>query len=329
MAASLTLQDIQAILNLVNIKGFSGTFTALGGGQLNDTFLLDFGPNQVILRVSRYEGQSTLQYEAAALQLLDLPQVPKTLFFNPQSLYKGRMWILETRLTGAMSSRLTPPQFAHLGELLAQVHKVKSTEAGVHLWEALLDNCESFGTADQLLAHPDPNLRSLMNKARDLFKKVQPYYNLITPVLIHSDVTPGNMLVDGDMVNLVDWEFAKYRDPMAEFSTMYYEDMEYNQGKWRIKIMPEEKQALFEGYTRAGGAINEDRIQFWMWFDKLCAAAFLYWRLHQSGRPASDTERRQYQHDYDNLITSLNATSPVIPTLPHGDGPPPPIILHT
>jgi len=92
---------------------------------------------------------------------------------------------------------------------------------------------------------------------------------------------------------------------MCDFSTIYYEDIEYNKGKWRIKITQDEKKALFSGYITAGGEINEERIKFWIKFDKLGVAVFLYWRIHQSSRTTSDAEVKQYKLDYNNLIASL------------------------
>ncbi len=38
--------------------------------------------------------------------------------------------------------------------------------------------------------------------------------------LIHGDATPSNVLVDGQKINLIDWEFARFSDPMRDFSTI-------------------------------------------------------------------------------------------------------------
>lgn len=92
---------------------------------------------------------------------------------------------------------------------------------------------------------------------------------------------------------------------MADFSTIYYEDMEYNKGRWRIKIEPEEKTALFAGYEAGGGQIDEQRIRFWIRFDKLGAAIFLYWRINKSKRQTNQLQMDQYKLDYDNLLKSL------------------------
>jgi thiamine kinase-like enzyme len=169
-----------------------------------------------------------------------------------------------------------------------------------------MDSCKAFGTEAMLLNHPDTILRDLIRSAYEVFEQQQFFYDSITPTLIHSDATPSNILAHGDDVGLIDWEFSKFNDPMADFSTVYYEDMEYNQSKWRIQIRPDEKAALFNGYESGGGKIDEERIRFWTRFDKLTAAVFLYWRLHESTNSASQSQVEQYQLDFDNLVASLS-----------------------
>ena len=40
-------------------------------------------------------------------------------------------------------------------------------------------------------------------------------------------------------------------------------------------------------------------------FDKLGAAVFLYWRINQSGYPATTEQIDQYRVDLNNLLKSL------------------------
>ena len=85
-----------------------------------------------------------------------------------------------------------------------------------------------------------------------------PKLEQVIPALIHLDVAPSNILVNGDNGGgLIDWEFAKFSDPMAEFSTVFYDDMEYNNGKWCIQITDKERTALLDGYQKGGGEVYE------------------------------------------------------------------------
>lgn len=308
MESDIQLADINTLLKLANIVGFTGEYTALGGGEVNNTYKLKFPDKHLILRVAKDEGQSTLQYEARALELLDSLFIPKLIYFNEKHLIHERMWILESYLPGETHARLDAKQFYSLGQLLAIVHRVPSNESGVNLKEQFVYACRAFGDEDYLYNHPDLVLQQLIRKAFSEFEELQPLYAAVTPTLIHQDATPSNVLVDGNNVGLVDWEFSKFNDPMCDFSTIYYEDMEYNRGKWRIQIRDDEKLALFDGYNAAGGKLDESRIKFWIRFDKLGAAIFLYWRLNQSLRITNENEIIQYKLDYDNLISSLLIT---------------------
>lgn len=305
MESDIQLTDMHTVLNIAKVEGFTGEYTALGGGEVNNTYKLNFPDKHLILRVAKDEGQSTLQYEARALELLNSPFIPKLIYFSEKHLIHNRLWILESYLPGEIQARLSPDQFYNLGQLLAMVHQVTSNESGVNLKEQFVYACRAFVDEDCLYNHPDPILQQLIRKAFGEFEELQPVYATVTPTLIHQDATPSNILVDGNDVALIDWEFSKFNDPMCDFSTIYYEDMEYNRGKWRIQIREDEKLALFDGYRSAGGELDESRIKFWIRFDKLGAAIFLYWRLNQSTRTTHANEIAQYKHDYDNLISSL------------------------
>lgn len=288
------------------IKNFTGEYQPLGGGEVNNSFLLDLGEDKAVLRVSRDSGIDTLHNEARALGSLNLAQVPKLLYFDNEDLIDGKNWILESYVPGHTVERLTVPQFRELGKLLATVHNTTSSqEIGVNAWSLFLRSCKLFGDEAYLLSHPDVRLRSLITKSTELFKRKEEALANVRPSLIHSDATPSNILVDGDSVGLIDWEFAKYSDPLAEFSTIFYEDTEYNLGKWRIKINDSEREALYKGYQSAGGSINIDRIKFWMIVDKLGASVFLYWRLNVSDRELTYEQVQQYAYDYNNLLKSV------------------------
>jgi Ser/Thr protein kinase RdoA (MazF antagonist) len=245
--------------------------------------------------------------EARALRLFNTKHIPKLIYFDEKSRVNNRLWIIESCLPGTIIRRLSINQFYNLGCLLSQVHREPSSEVKVELRNQFIDSCKAFGDEQFLLSHPDAILRDLIRAAFKEFDSLQPTYDYIIPTLIHSDATPNNILVDGNEVGLIDWEFSKFSDPMRDFSTIYYEDIGYNQGKWRIKITAEEKQFLFAGYESVGGSIDEERIRYWIRYDKLGAAVFLYWRINQSSRSTNQQEIEQYKLDYKNLIASLSS----------------------
>lgn len=306
MSSTIDGKTLSHALSLAKITDFSGEYQELGGGEVNDTYKIHLADTSIILRIAKDEGQPTLVSEAQALQLLNSAYIPKLIYFDDKQLVNNRYWILETYLPGKPVKRLSPAQFHNLGRLLATIHRVPGSLSRTDLRQQFLSACRTFGDERKLLHHPDPALRRLIIKAFYEFNLKQPLYDHVRPSLTHMDVTPSNILVNGDDVALIDWEFSKFNDPMADFSTLYYEDIEYNHGKWRIKIEPHEKQALFAGYESNGGQIDEDRIKFWITFDKLSAAVFLYWRIHESQRITSREELDQYQLDFNNLVRSLS-----------------------
>ncbi len=58
------------------LTGYTGQFQPLGGGELNDTFLLVCDSGPVVLRVARYADEQGLRHEAKALSLLSTAGVP-------------------------------------------------------------------------------------------------------------------------------------------------------------------------------------------------------------------------------------------------------------
>lgn len=305
--SDITTDDINFAVKTSGLNDFTGRFIALGGGEVNDTFLLECAVNKVILRVAKRPKHYTLKEEAEALNLLNIENLPKLIFFDKNSLIHDRLWIIETYIEGEMVERLNVDQFRNLGYLLANVHTTTiQTHKGVNLWNRFLKNCHSFGDEHLLLNHPDPVLKKLIERAFEYFQDQQSEYDNLQLSLIHGDATPSNTLVRGNAVSLIDWEFSKFSDPMSEFSTIYYDDIEYHKGKWRPHIKDDERKALYEGYDCAGGEINEERLKLWMNHDKLGAAIFLYWRINQSTTETSSEEMNQYKFDLDNLIQSLD-----------------------
>lgn len=294
----------QAVL-LSGLTGYTGRYKELGGGEINDTFKLELQDRPIILRIAKHEGQNSLHREARALETINNDRVPKLIFFDTEKTILDRQWIVEEFVSGEPVKRLNEKQFESLGRLLAEIHGSHHKETNRSLWTGLLSACHSFGDEDYFLNHPLPQLKQLVNKMKTYCEVSQSKFEGVPSVLSHGDATPSNVLVQGDEVALIDWEMSDYNDAMSEFSTIYYEDMEYNEGKWRIQITPEEKRSLFSGYTAGGGQIDEDRIKFWMNNDKMGAALFLYWRINESGREASDAQMKQYQLDLDKLIASL------------------------
>lgn len=98
MATLSPAPDVQFAADACGLPGYIGNFELLGGGEVNDTYLLDFGTSKAVLRIARHEGQQTLKAEANALQLLDgIGTIPTLLHYDDDSLINGRQWIMESQ----------------------------------------------------------------------------------------------------------------------------------------------------------------------------------------------------------------------------------------
>jgi aminoglycoside phosphotransferase (APT) family kinase protein len=291
---------------IAGITDYTGTFHALGGGMVNDTFKLECEKRDLILRITRWAGRDTLRKEAKALAVLHIPEAPELVFFDKDQLLDGHYWVIETFVGGKTPERLTAGQFRTLGRVLAGIHSVKAENPEpMNPWQQFLTDCRNFGTEAELLAHQDPGLRELIVKGRQYILDNAALVQSVVPCLTHGDVTHSNMLVQGDSVKLIDWEFARFTDPMRDFTMLYFDDLETNKGKWRIKITPEEKQALFEDYQAAGGVIDLPRLDYWMLHAKLSTVVFFYWRLHKYHEPMTEEQKEQFSQDLQNLTASL------------------------
>jgi aminoglycoside phosphotransferase (APT) family kinase protein len=301
-------KDFRSILDVAGIAGFTGKYISLGGGEVNDTFVLDCGMTRLVLRVTKYDDVDNLGNEARALRLIRSEQAPKLIYFDASRKVKDRSWILESEIHGRHTRSLSIGRLKSLGGLLAHVHGLrpeKSTglEVEFDIWKDFVDTNKYFGSEQELLNHPDKEVKKLAQKVYDNLKMQK--FGPISPVLIHGDVTLSNMLVDGDVVSLIDWEFSRFTDPMADFSTMFYEDMELNKGRWRIHISEREKAALFESYVTAGGNLSENRLKVWHNLDKLGVAIYLYWKLNQSDHVITQEQSDQFDMDLRNTKLSL------------------------
>ena len=131
----------------------------------------------------------------------------------------GESWHTQRhRITGERHTRLR----ATLGEMVAALHKTTGTAFGypqgpVHpdwrtaflsMMDAVLTDAEYWKTT---LPLPSNELRALVDAHAETLAEVT------TPVLVHFDLWPGNILVEGDTITgVVDGERAFWGDPLAD-----------------------------------------------------------------------------------------------------------------
>jgi aminoglycoside phosphotransferase (APT) family kinase protein len=289
----------------------------LGHGEFNDSHYIKSGAKEFCLRIARYDDNNGLAREADALSRVPRGIAPQLIYFSRQTNPIDHLWIIESYIDGTTPKRLSLEQFNSMGTQLAQIHTVLAPDHDIvdrgevtgtktELWQYLMWNCRAFYTPAVILTDlPDIRITRLAQKIKIWLDEQQERLDFpMTKHLLHKDITPGNVLVRGDEVFLIDWELRDFGDPMADFATGFW-DIDLKRGKWRIALNQEEQNALYGGYTTAGGVIDQMRIQVWTMFDKFGVAVFLCHRIHA---PTDDTNpelQTQYKEDLESIIASL------------------------
>ncbi len=293
----------------------------LGEGEFNVGYRVKtVSGDEYCVRIAKYDNESGLAREADAIGRIPDSVGPKLVYYSGKTEPIDKPWIIESFIDGQAPKRLSVDQFRSMGVTLARTHSVLApdhdivdkgevTGSKTELWQYLTWCCRDFYSPRTILTDlPDIRLTRLAQKIKLWLDDQQTKLNFDNSKhLLHKDITPGNLLVnDKDEVFLIDWELRDFGDPMTDFATGFWDDIEFNNGKWRIVLTEEEQAALYAGYESVGGIIDKDKIKMWTVFDKLVAAIYLCFRLHTSTDPINDDQRQQYTIDLDNVVNSLN-----------------------
>ena len=161
-----------------------------------------------------------------------------------------------------------------LASYLASLHRVDYSNLDV----SLLSRREGkyTGLLSKLPAQVDDSLDE--GRIRDVLEGVWPLPRRNTPVLLHGDFWPGNVLwKDGQLVAVVDWEDAVLGDPLADVANSRLEIL------WAFGI---EAMQSFTRQYRSMAAIDFRDLPYWDLYSAL-------WSISQISRWGLDeiTER--------------------------------------
>src|SRR5579883_1511617 len=277
-------------------------------GKFNTTYLIEGGPEPLVLRIAPpddrsrvlfYEHRMMLQ-EPALHALLrertDVP-VPAILAHDFGRAEIQRNYLLMERLPGtpiASLGGLTRDTFddilRQVGRSLRQVHAITGDRygyVGEHrpmepqpdwpsafhvMWHKLLDDIEGCGGYDPEEA---TGMRRLLDRHAEVFDRPAP------ASLLHMDVWAENILADerGRLTGLIDWDRACWGDPEIEFAVLDYCGMS--------------ERAFWEGYgtTRDTSPEAAVRRMFYLLYEVQKYIVIRRARNHDSRR--ADGYRRQ------------------------------------
>lgn len=52
--SDINIEDINQAVAISKLQGFTGNYRELGGGEVNDTFVLDCSSSKTVLRITKY-----------------------------------------------------------------------------------------------------------------------------------------------------------------------------------------------------------------------------------------------------------------------------------
>ncbi|SEO31793.1 phosphotransferase family protein [Actinacidiphila rubida] len=279
---TVTDEGVAAFLARAAEAGARGTggpvreVTALTGGTYNALYTVELGGGErLVLKVPppadrprlRYEAEllcgEALFYRSAAAAGVPAPRVvhaetaegPGREPFLLMTHVPGvPWWEVAERMADAERERLR----GDLGALVARLHTVTGPGFGypapsagppaarwagafAAMTGAVLDDAERYGA---WLPFPVPVVRARLAAAADVLDAVD------VPALVHFDLWPGNVLIDGPVGSrtisgLIDGERMMWGDPLADFASL------------SLFVGDAERDTAFLAGYRAGGGTAE------------------------------------------------------------------------
>lgn len=287
-------------------------FGRLGGGAIQENIALDLlvtggpleGQQALVLRT---DARSTIAVSWSRAQEFRIIQaaagagvtVPEPLACCEDTSVLGRPFYLMRRMTGeARGIRLVRDTaiatggealVRRLGAELAKLHRLKPPQPGLDFM-AVPHGSPGRARIAEYRRHLD-ELRArepLLEWALAWLARHEPPQSGLS--LIHGDFRTGNLMIDrGELVAVLDWEFAAFGDPL--------EDLGWMLGRfWRFGAVAREagglgsRNALYEGYeAEAGHPLPRADVPWWevMGIVRWAIVALMQAARHHSGEETS------------------------------------------
>jgi aminoglycoside phosphotransferase (APT) family kinase protein len=202
------------------------------GGRSKKTFFISLTgsatlPTELVMRQDyalRYEGTKVRDEYTPLVKLaaLGLP-VPRPLLLEAEASELGPPFIFVERLRGTPPGSYfgmrtpCPGAFAELARQLAQLHRVPPGELGLSVGAAPADSLLQLIDTYQAKWRENATTASPLIDYAYAWARGECVEVTGTVAVVHGDVGPYNLLIDGDHLSAVlDWEFLHLGDPAVD-----------------------------------------------------------------------------------------------------------------
>ncbi|TWP47008.1 phosphotransferase [Lentzea tibetensis] len=235
------MTDAWKLIELLRAAGVPGPVEVheIGGGTFNSTYRVAAGDRRWVLKVAPKAGGLSYEHDLLSTEAAfyraaaGVLPVPEVVHLDTAKEIVPSDWLLMTECPGVNwfehAEQLAPHRGAlrsQLGATVARLHRVTGTAFGypqgerapdwptafTSMMTAVLDDAAFYGVDLPVSAD---RVRGVLTAARETLAEVR------EPVLVHFDLWPGNVLVDGDRITgIVDGERSFWGDPLADMPSL-------------------------------------------------------------------------------------------------------------
>jgi homoserine kinase type II len=291
--ANYSTLDSSDVAKLEKMYGFEfGPLTPLAGGMATSSFTASTPRGKMVVSILDNQDEAAARRLAETTEHMWRQNVPtcevvRRLDGALLSSVRGKSVIVKRFLPGETREQVPDELLPTATEMLGRIHGIDPDGLDVvvglrRLSPALRQIIDDFPNAEH--AHW---LRRRLSRLDQFFPpEDDPRRDRWT--LIHGDFTPSNIVIseDGDKMWTIDWETVTIDDPMLDcgMSAM-------NMCVVDDRLSPQRLKLFAEGYRRAGGTFEEDRLRPSVEYAAVIVAFHRY-RRHNIRFP--NPERKDY-----------------------------------
>jgi Ser/Thr protein kinase RdoA (MazF antagonist) len=259
-------------LHLLSQYALTNVKAALHAHTHHRVYLIESDQGTYVLRVQHVSTRPRLEQEGGHLAILaarglPVPSIVLTAQGDSTAVDGEEVGLLMRLLSGERPTLETVDEalMARAGQLLAAVHGHSASDSPLSEGDALFGERGFYPLAALRL-----RLTALQQEAlRRVWSVLEDTLAQVGRCLLHGDFVLHNLLVDGESLALVDFEYSRFGDARYDLGSLL----------WQIRVVPNWpalQAAFLRSYQDAGGIIQGE-LEPWLAVRQL---ASLHWVAH-------------------------------------------------